>query len=89
MQTERAPRAHSHDRHRLRQHHVIDPARVEFCRASVGKASLCVPFGGIFGDPNAPMHHPPRQTARVIRFPERHTELAKLGDAIKEVRGGC
>jgi hypothetical protein len=39
------------------QHHVIDPKRIELGRASIGAASWCHLFGGLFGNPNAALHH--------------------------------
>jgi hypothetical protein len=71
----------------------VDPKRIELGRASIGAAPWCHLFGELFGDPNAALHYMPRHTARVIKFPERRSELAKLRDEVREmnrvVRGGC
>jgi hypothetical protein len=53
------------------QHGVIDPKRFELGRASIGAASWCHLFGGLFGDPHAVL---PRDTARVIKFPARRVK---------------
>jgi hypothetical protein len=78
-------RSRPHDQHRLVRHFNIDPERVEFCRASVGAASWCIPFGGVFGRTYAVLHHGPYYTARVLAFPERRSELAKISDEIAEM----
>jgi hypothetical protein len=39
-------------------------------------------FGGIFGNPNAPLDYLTPDTARVLTFRERRSEFAKLGDEI-------
>ena len=49
----------------------VDRVRVELGRASIGAASWCHLFGGLFGDPNAVLHG---DTARVINFPARRVK---------------
>jgi hypothetical protein len=55
-------------------------------RASVGAASWLSPFGGVFGDPNAPLHYTTCHTTRVLTFPERRSEPAKLRAEVGETR---
>jgi hypothetical protein len=79
----------SHDRRRLMQHHVIDPKRIEVGRASIGAASWCYRFGACFGDTNYGLH---RDTAHIIKFPERRSDIAKLRaelEEMKRTRGGA
>ena len=51
------------------------------------------PFSDIFGNLNAALHHMPYHMARILKFPERRSEIARLKAEIKElrktVRGGC
>ena len=56
---------------RRRDMRCVDQARVELGRASIGAASWCHLFGGLFGDPNAVLHG---DTARVINFPARRVK---------------
>jgi hypothetical protein len=82
----------SHDQHRLRQHcGYIAPERIELGRASIGAASWCSAFSGIFGE--AGLHHTPIYSATIIMFPERRSEIARLRAEVEElrrsVRGGC
>jgi hypothetical protein len=74
----------THDQHRLRRHFShIDLQRIELGRASIGAASWCHMFGELFGNPNYMLHMPP-PPARILRFPERHNEIARCevaGDA--------
>ncbi len=87
----RAPRklrltlVHSDRRLTLHRSGRIDQARVANVNAQVGNASWVCPFGGIFGDINAALHYMPCHTARVIKFPERRNEIAKLRSEIQEV----
>jgi hypothetical protein len=66
-------RSLTHDEHRLRQHFgYIDPKRVELCRLSIGAASWCSLFSGLFGE--AALHYMPRHMAHVIKFPARRVK---------------
>ncbi len=59
----------------------VDLQCVELARLAIGAASWR-PLGGLFGNPN----YMPHDTARVIKFPERRSELAKLRAEIEEMR---
>ncbi len=71
---------------------IVDPGRVDVCRAAIGVAPWCG-FNGIFGNPYAVQHYMPRHTARILAFPERRIELGKIRDELAElrrtIRGGC
>jgi hypothetical protein len=43
-------------------------------------------FWGVFGDPTILLRYAPLYTARIIKFPERRSELARLKAEIKELR---
>ena len=60
----------------------IDQARLEFARLSIGAA--CGPFAGIFCSPTV-LRQMPHYTARIIKFPERRNEIAKLRSEIQEM----
>jgi hypothetical protein len=69
----------------LRQHFgYIDRKRVELARMAIGAASWCSPFSGMFGD--AALCYMPRETAKVIKFPERRSDIAKLRAELEEMR---
>jgi hypothetical protein len=71
----------------------IDPERTWRARIAIGNASWFHPFWGVFGDPTIVLRYAPRYTARVIKFPERRSEIARIRAEIEEmrktVRGGC
>jgi hypothetical protein len=50
-------------------------------RASVGIALL-----GVFGDPTIVLRYASHYTAKIIKFPERRSELAKLRAEIEELQ---
>jgi hypothetical protein len=77
----------SHHDRRLMLHRsgCGDQARIANANAEVGNASWMHLFGAIFGDPNAALKYMPCNTARVIQFPERRSELAKLRGEIAEM----
>ena len=81
----------SHDQLRLMRHYVIDPERVMLANCMIGMTGS--PFWGVFGDPTIVLRYAPRYTARVIKFPERRSEIARIRAEIEEmrktVRGGC
>jgi hypothetical protein len=85
----------THDQRRIAAHCYCwdDLARMIAANAEIGNASWCTAFAGIFGDVNAVLHYMPRPTARIIRFPERGNEIAKIRAELEEmrktVRGGC
>jgi hypothetical protein len=74
----------SHDQLRLMRHYVIDPGRVMSANCMIGMTGS--PFWGVFGDPTMLLRYAPRYTARVIKFPERRNEIAKLRAEIEEMR---
>ena len=77
----------SHDQRRLAWHWChVDQARVELGRRSIGAASWVHPFGEIFGDLKAVLRRVPRHVARVLKFPERRNEIAKLRSEIEEIK---
>ena len=43
------------------------------------------PFWGVFGDPTTLLRYVPLYTARIIKFPERRSDLAKLRAEIEEM----
>jgi hypothetical protein len=75
----------THDEHRLRQHFgYIDPRRVDLARMSIGAASWCSPFRGIYGEV-AP-HSMPVCSATILKFPDRRSDIAKLRAEVEELR---
>ena len=44
------------------------------------------PFWGVFGDPTIVLRYASPYTPRVIKFPERRNEIAKLRTEIEEMR---
>ena len=82
----------THDRRRVMWHHFAcqDFERLWRANVAIGNASSCHAFSGCFGDPNYGLH---RDTANIIKFPERRSDIAKLRAEIEEmnrtVRGGC
>jgi hypothetical protein len=81
----------THDRRRLMHHYVgcCDFERLWRANIAIGNARWLHVFADVMGDPHYGL---PRETAHVIAFPERRSELAKLRDEIEElkrVRGGC
>ena len=77
----------SHDQRRkyMRWYGFIDPERTWRARIAIGNASWLHPFWGVFGDP-AILLHMPYHMARILKFPERRSELARLKAEIKELR---
>jgi hypothetical protein len=69
----------------LHRHGYVDRARIEDCRRAIGGASWG-PFAGIFGDLNAALHYLPCHAARILKFPERRSKIAKLRAEIEEMR---
>jgi hypothetical protein len=87
LRRQRWRRLLSHDQHRLRRHFVVDQWRAEIGRASVGAASWCMPFGNLFGDPNAVLHYMPRPIARVLAFPGCFRgEIAQIRSELDELK---
>jgi hypothetical protein len=77
----------SHDQHRRRQHFVVDKWRAEIGRASIGAASWCMPFAGLFGNPAAVQRYMPRHMARVLAFPGCFSgEIAVLKHELAELK---
>jgi hypothetical protein len=78
----------SHDDKRviLHRHGRLDPERVWLARIAIGNASWVHPFWGVFGDPTILLRYAPRYTARVIKFAERRSDLAKLRIEIDELQ---
>ena len=74
----------THEQYRLMQHYVVDPERVMLPNCVIGMTGS--PFWGAFGDPTIVLRYAPRYTARVIKFPERRNEIAKLRAEIEEMR---
>ena len=70
----------------MRWYGYVDPERTWRARIAIGNASWLQSFFGIFGDPTILLRYAPRYTARVIKFPERRSELARLKAEIKELR---
>src|SRR6266436_4762015 len=62
-----------------------DLERTWRARIAIGNASWLHPFWGVFGDP-AILLHMPYHMARILKFPERRSELARLKAEIKELR---
>jgi len=77
----------------LHRHDHVDRAGIAEANAEIGNASWMHPFSDIFGNLNAALHHMPYHMARILKFPERRSEIARLKAEIKElrktVRGGC
>ena len=69
----------------LHRHGYVDRARIADANAAIGSASWLHLFWGVFGDPTILLHMP-YHMARVIRFPDRRSELAKIRAEIKELR---
>jgi hypothetical protein len=74
----------SHDQLRLMRHYVIDPERVALINCVIGMTVS--PFWGVFGDPTILLRYMPLYTGRIIKFPERRSEIAKLRAEIEEMR---
>jgi hypothetical protein len=70
----------SREQRRLMQRFVVDPERVTLVNCMIGMIDS--PWAHVFGDPNAASFY----TARIIRFPERRNELAKLRGDVEEMR---
>jgi hypothetical protein len=77
----------SHDQRRkyMRWYGFVDPQRTWRARIAIGNASWCTPFWGIFGDLNAALHYLPCRVARILKFPERRSDIAKLKAEIAEM----
>ena len=69
-------------RHHRRAHNCAKPVALINCM--IGTTGS--PFWGVFGDPTIVLRYAPRYTARVIKFPERRNEIAKLRTEIEEMR---
>ena len=82
----RARHVFSHDHRRLAWHYLghLDPERVALINRMIGMMGS--PFRCVFGDPTIVLRYAPRYTARVIKFPERRNEIAKLRAEIEEMR---
>src|SRR5258708_11264684 len=63
-----------------------DLERTWRARIAIGNASWLQPFFGIFGNPTIALRYAPLCTARVIKFPERRSEIVKLKAELEEVR---
>jgi hypothetical protein len=74
----------THNQWRLLQHYVIDPERVMLANCMIGMTGS--PFWGVFGDPTLVLRYASPYTARVIKFPERRNEIARLRAEIEEMR---
>ena len=44
------------------------------------------PFWGVFGDPTIVLRYASPYTARIIKFPQRRSEIAKLRAEIEELQ---
>jgi hypothetical protein len=74
----------SHDQLRLKRHYVSDPERVALINCMIGMTGS--PFWGVFGDPTIVLRYASPYTPRVIKFPERRSEIAKLRAEIEELQ---
>ncbi len=45
-----------------------------------------LPWADVLGSPNAALRYMPLYTARIIKFPERRSEIAKLKAELEEVK---
>jgi hypothetical protein len=73
----------SHDQYRLMRHYVVDPEHVMLANRMIGMTGS--PFWGVFGDPTIVLRYASPYTARIIKLPERRSELAKLRAGIAEM----
>ena len=82
----RGRRALSHDQRRIGWHLLghVDPERVWPANLNIGYVGS--PFYGVFGSPNAPVHHMLLYSARILKVPERRSEFAKIRNEIAETR---
>jgi hypothetical protein len=78
----------THDRRRVTEHYFgyVDLKRLIDANAEVGNAAWMHPFSKIFGNLNGALHHMPHDTARVLKFPERRSDLARLRSEIQEMK---
>jgi hypothetical protein len=76
----------SHDDRRvlLHRHGYLDPQRIWLARLAIGE--VWRPFYGIFGNAHALLNYMPYHVARILKFPERRSEIAKLRSEIEEIR---
>jgi hypothetical protein len=79
---QRARHVFSRDRRRLAWHYLgwVDPERVRLVNCMIGMIDS--PWAHVFGDPNAASFY----TAKIIKFPERRSELAKIRDDLDGMR---
>jgi hypothetical protein len=70
----------------LHRHGYVDRARIAEANAEIGNASWVHPFRDIFGKLNAALHYLPCHAARILKFPERRSDLARLRAEIEEMR---
>jgi hypothetical protein len=70
----------------LHRHGCVDRARIADANAAIGSASWLQLFFGIFGDLNAALHYLPCRAARILKFPERRSDLARLRAEIEELQ---
>jgi hypothetical protein len=73
----------SHDQFRLMRHYVIDPERVMLANCVIGMTGS--PFWGVFGAPTIVLRYASPYMAKIIKFPERCSEPAKLRAEIAEM----
>jgi hypothetical protein len=73
------------------RHYLINRDRAWYANLMIGMTGS--PFGRVLGDPRILLGHMPLYTAKVIKFPERRSKLARLRAEVEEirrsVRGGC
>jgi hypothetical protein len=76
----------SHNRRRVAAHYFgpIDPRRTAVGNAAIDTAPRCDRLFGCFGSLAGPHYAP--YMARIFRFPERRSEIAKLRAEIAEIK---
>ena len=69
----------------LHRHGYVDQARLIKANAEIGNASWLHAFAGIFGNLNDALHYLPCRVAKIIKFPERRSEIARLRAEVAEL----
>jgi hypothetical protein len=67
----------------LHRHGCLDPERVWLANIMI---ALPACWTGLFGDPRALTYVVPYHGARILKFPERRSEIAKMRSEIQAVR---
>jgi hypothetical protein len=70
----------------LHRHGYVGQERLIDANAEIGNASWVHPFWGVFGDPTILVRYMPLYMARIIKFPERRSEIAKIRAELKELQ---